>query len=51
MRTVLVKRRDQDGDLVDQMEKEIEEAKLNPDAACLVPDFQVTDLTQIEELL
>jgi predicted HAD superfamily phosphohydrolase YqeG len=51
MRTVLVKRRDQDGDLVDQVEKEIEAAKLNPEAAHLVPDFQVTDLTQIEDLL
>ncbi|MEJ2744284.1 MAG: HAD family hydrolase, partial [bacterium] len=51
MRTVLVKRRDQDGDLVDQVEKEIEAAKLNPEVAHLVPDFQVTDLTQIEDLL
>jgi beta-phosphoglucomutase-like phosphatase (HAD superfamily) len=51
MRTVLVKRRDQDGDLVDQMEKEIEAARLDPEASSLVPDFQVTDLTQVEEIL
>lgn len=51
MRTVLVKRRDQDGDLVDQMEKDIEMAKLDPDESSIVPDLQVTDLTQIEEVL
>ncbi len=51
MRTVLVKRRDQDGDLVDQMEKDIEMAKLDPEESSIVPDFQVTDLTQIEEIL
>lgn len=51
MRTVLVKRRDQDGDLVSQMEQEIEAARLDSEASFLVPDFQITDLTQVEELL
>ncbi|MCX6340189.1 MAG: HAD family hydrolase [Candidatus Aureabacteria bacterium] len=51
MRTVLVKRRDQDGDLVDQMEKDIEMARRDPEAYCQIPDLQVTDLTQIEKIL
>jgi beta-phosphoglucomutase-like phosphatase (HAD superfamily) len=51
MRTVLVKRRDQDGDLVDRMEKEIEMARRDPELHFQVPDLQVTDLTQIEKIL
>jgi len=51
MRTVLVKRRDQDGELVDQMEKDIEMARLDPEAYYMIPDVQVTDLTQIEKIL
>lgn len=51
MRTVLVKRRDQDGDLVDQMEKDIEAARPATKSFSIVPDLQVTDLTQIEEIL
>lgn len=51
MRTVLVKRRDQDGDLVDQMEKDIEMARRDPEAYYMIPDLQVTDLMQIEQIL
>jgi HAD superfamily hydrolase (TIGR01509 family) len=51
MRTVLVKRRDQDGEMVDRIEKDVETARLDPEAASMIPDDQVTDLTQIEKLL
>lgn len=47
MTTVLVKRRDEDGELVEQMEKEIELARHDPETCHKVPDLQVTDLMQI----
>jgi HAD superfamily hydrolase (TIGR01509 family) len=51
MWTVLVKRRDEDGDLVDQMEREIETARRDPEMSHRVPDYQVTDLMQVLDLL
>ncbi|MCX6357573.1 MAG: HAD family hydrolase [Candidatus Aureabacteria bacterium] len=51
MTTVLVKRREEDGDLVGQMEREIELARRDPEVTHRVPDHQVTDLRQIAELL
>ncbi len=51
MWTVLVKRRDEDGELVDQMEREIESARQDPENLKIVPDYQVTDLGQILGLL
>ncbi|MCX6353739.1 MAG: HAD hydrolase-like protein [Candidatus Aureabacteria bacterium] len=51
MRTALVKRREEDGALVEQMEKEIELARLDPETCHKVPDYQVTDLMQIREIL
>jgi HAD superfamily hydrolase (TIGR01509 family) len=51
MTTVLVKRREEDGDLVDAMEREIEAARSDPEACHKVPDVQVTDLMQIAAVL
>ena len=51
MTTVLVKRVEEDGDLVAQMEAEIEAAKVDPEGRSVIPYLQVTDLMQIEKLL
>lgn len=51
MWTVLVKRREEDGELVSQIEREIEMAKGDPETQHVVPDYQVTDLTQIRDIL
>ena len=51
MWTVLVKRREEDGDLVEQMEREIETARRDPEISHLAPDYQVTDLMQVRDLL
>lgn len=51
MITVLVKRREEDGDLVTQMEKEIEQAKSDPEELLIVPDHQVENLMEVEKLL
>ncbi|MDD5557313.1 MAG: HAD family hydrolase [bacterium] len=47
MTTVLVKRREEDGELVEMMEREIEEARLDPEAFHKIPDLQVTGLMEI----
>lgn len=51
MTSVLVKRVEEDGDLVAQIEEEIEMAKADPETRFKIPALQVTDLTQIEEIL
>ncbi|MEI6634209.1 MAG: HAD family hydrolase [Chlamydiota bacterium] len=51
MWTALVKRKAEDGALVDQMEREIETARRDPETSHIVPDYQVTDLSQIRDIL
>ncbi|MDP8247059.1 MAG: HAD family hydrolase [Candidatus Tritonobacter lacicola] len=52
MTTFLVKRIEEDGrEMVELIEKEIEAAKLDPESSIKVPDYQVTSLTQIIDLL
>lgn len=51
MKTALVKRREEDGDLVDAMECEIEAARSEPEAFHKIPDVQVTNLMQLAAAL
>ncbi len=52
MTTFLVKRADEDGpELVANLEKEIEEARFDPESHIKVPDYQVTSLTEIIPIL
>ena len=50
MTTVLVKRVEEDGDLVAKMEEEIEAAKGDPESHNKIPDLQVTKLTEMKGL-
>jgi HAD superfamily hydrolase (TIGR01509 family) len=50
MTTVLVKRVEEDGDLVGRMEEEIEKARSEPGSQVKVPALQVTTLTEIKKL-
>jgi len=52
MTTFLVKRAGEDGEeLVETLEREIEEARFDPESHIKVPDYQVTSLTEIIPIL
>ncbi len=52
MTTFLVKRVEEDGrELVETIEKEIEAAKTDPESMVKVPDYQITSLTEIIDII
>ncbi len=52
MTTFLVKRAAEDGqELIETLEREVEEARFDPEAHIKVPDYQVTSLTEIIPIL
>jgi len=52
MTTFLVKRIEEDGrEMVEMIEREIEAARFDPESSIKVPDYQITSLTQIIDIL